>query len=103
MAAIPGLIMGVIVMITVKEPQRKGKMVKEEDRVIYLQLLCLSEPVQEHLGSGWQHGVRLVDQKLKRIQTAHSCCTVSYWCSLASSSMGIPHVAPSIYRWRDVN
>ena len=50
-AAIPGLIMGVIVMITVKEPQRKGKMVREEDRVIYLQLLCLSEPVQEPFGS----------------------------------------------------
>lgn len=28
-----------------------------------------------------------------------SCCTVSYWCSLASSSMGVPHVAPSICCW----
>ena len=50
MAAIPGIIMGVILMITVKEPQRKGKMVREGDRVIYLQLLCLSEPVQEPFG-----------------------------------------------------
>ena len=47
-AAIPGLL---IVIITVKEPQGKGKMVRKEDRVIYLQLLCLSEPVQEPFDS----------------------------------------------------
>ena len=48
-AAIPGLILGVILMITERTTEKR-EMVREEDRVIYLQLLCLSEPVQEPFG-----------------------------------------------------